>query len=377
VLKEGEWSERLRADFPLLGEALTSTGIFRIYLRQVRPQFQLYISPVNIDPTSPDLPISTPPEYSQELAREVGLFYTQGMAEDTKALRENALTLEQFLEQSHFVLEETRRMFRYELGRFRDGLLFFYVSSVDQNAHMLWGKHDDELLKIYQSTDEMIGEAMAAADENTTLIVMSDHGFERFDRAVHLNTILMHEGFLALDDPANTGPEELFRHVDWSRTQAYAMGLNGIYLNRLGREQGGIVAEGEQSRQIIQALRDRLTKVTDPQTGERIIEELYVSEEAYQGSNLGSAPDIQVGYRPRYRASWQTPLGAVPAEAVVDNEDAWIGDHCIAPQFVPGVLLTNRKTSQENPQLYDVTVTILREFGVAPTPEMIGRELFE
>ena len=377
VLREGEWSGWMRADFPMLGEALSSTGIFRIYLRQVRPRFELYISPVNIDPTSPDLPISTPPDYSAELAREVGPFYTQGMAEDTSALRENALTLDQFLEQSKFVLEETRSLFRYELQRFTDGLLFFYVSSVDQNAHMLWGRHDAELLEIYKATDEMIGEAMAAADDNTTLIVMSDHGFERFDRAVHLNTVLMHEGFLSLDDPSNTGPEELFRHVDWSRTQAYAMGLNGIYLNRLGREQGGIVAEGEQSRQVLQALRDRLTKVTDPQTGERIIEELYISEEVYKGYNLGFAPDIQVGYRPPFRASWQTPLGAGPAEAVVDNEDAWIGDHCIAPQFVPGVLLSNRKTSREDPHLHDLTVTILREFGVAPTAEMIGRDLFE
>ena len=377
VLQEGEWSGWLQADFPLLGDALATTGIFRIHLRQVRPRFELYISPVNIDPASPDLPISTPPEYSAELAQAVGLFYTQGMAEDTSALRENALSLEEFLEQSRFVLEETRVLFRYELARFEDGLLFFYISSVDQNSHMLWGRHENELLEIYKSTDELIGEAMAAIDGTTTLIVMSDHGFERFDRSVHLNTVLMREGFLSLDSPSNTGPEELFPHVDWSRTQAYAMGLNGIYLNRLGREQGGIVAEGEQSRQVIQALRDRLLKVTDPQTGERIIEELYVSEDIYEGFNLGIAPDIQVGYRPPYRASWQTPLGAVPAEAVVDNEDAWIGDHCIAPQFVPGVLLSNRKTSLDDPHLYDLTVTILREFGIAPLEEMIGRPLFE
>jgi predicted AlkP superfamily phosphohydrolase/phosphomutase len=376
VLREGEWSGWVRAEFPLLGDALAATGIFRMYLRQVRPRFELYISPVNLDPTAPDLPISTPADYSVELAEAVGPFYTQGMAEDTSALRENALTLEQFLEQSHFVLEETRAMFRYELSRFNDGLLFFYVSSVDQNAHMLWGRHDDELLTIYKATDELIGEAMTAAGEDTTLIVMSDHGFERFDRAVHLNTVLMNEGFLALDDPSNTGPAELFKHVDWSRTQAYAMGLNGIYLNRLGREQGGIVSEGEESRQVIQALKDRLLKVTDPVTGERLIEELYVSEDAYEGFNLAFAPDIQVGYRPPYRASWQTPLGAVPEQAVVDNEDAWIGDHCIAPQFVPGVLLSNRKTSLDDPHLYDLTVTILREFGVAPTEEMIGRPLF-
>jgi predicted AlkP superfamily phosphohydrolase/phosphomutase len=221
----------------------------------------------------------------------------------------------------------------------------------------------------------MVGEAMAAVDANTTLIVMSDHGFERFDRAVHLNSVLMREGFLTLDDPSNAGDEELFPHVDWSRTQAYAMGLNGIYLNRLGRETGGIVSEGQEAQEVIEALMDKLPKVLDPETGERLIEELYVSERVYQGHNLRVAPDLQVGYRPPYRASWETPLGAVPKEIVVDNEDAWIGDHCIAPQFVPGVLFSNRKITTEDPQLYDLTVTILRAFGVAPTEEMIGRPL--
>ena len=76
--------------------------------------------------------------------------------------------------------------------------------------------------------DRVVGEMLSRIDESTTLIVMSDHGFTRFDRAVHLNTILMRDGFLTLDDPRNTADEELFPHVDWSRTQAYAMGLNSL-----------------------------------------------------------------------------------------------------------------------------------------------------
>jgi len=66
---------------------------------------------------------------------------------------------------------------------FQDGLLFYYFSSVDQNAHMLWSKYDDELLDIYRGVDTAIGEAMAKAGAETTLIIMSDHGFARFNRA--------------------------------------------------------------------------------------------------------------------------------------------------------------------------------------------------
>jgi len=376
VLKEGEWSGWQRAAFPLLGDWMNAHGMVRFHLKQLRPRFELYISPINIDPGAPELPISTPPSYSEELAASMGPFYTQGMAEDTSALREGKLTMDEFLAQSKTVLDETRALFQYELGKFESGLLFFYVSSVDQNAHMLWGKYEAELLEFYRAVDRMVGEAMEKLGNDGTLIVMSDHGFTSFDRAVHLNTVLLREGFLALDSPANTGPAELFAHVDWSRTQAYAMGLNGLYLNRLGREQGGIVAEGEEARQIVARVTEKLLAFRDPQTGERVIEEVYEPEKVWQGANLEYAPDLLIGYRPPYRASWQTPLGAVPAETIVDNTDAWIGDHCVAPKFVPGVLLSNRKIALPDPALPDVTTTIYREFGLDSLEDMIGRPLF-
>ena len=76
------------------------------------------------------------------------------------------------------------------------------------------------------------------------------------------------------------------------------------------------------------------------------------------------APDLIVGYSPDYRCSWQSALGAVPRETIEDNNDAWIGDHCIAARHVPGVLITDRRWRLADPKLADVTVEILREFGV-------------
>ena len=63
----------------------------RFYLKQAHPRFQLYVSPINIDPADPALPISTPASYSRFLTDEAGEFHTQGIAEDTKALSDGVL----------------------------------------------------------------------------------------------------------------------------------------------------------------------------------------------------------------------------------------------------------------------------------------------
>ena len=76
---------------------------------------------------------------------------------------------------------------------------------------------------------------------DATLMIISDHGFTSFDRAVNLNTWLYKEGFLAIDNPANLGKDDgTLTHVDWAHTQAYSIGLNSIYINVAGREKYGI-----------------------------------------------------------------------------------------------------------------------------------------
>ena len=375
VLRQGEWSEWLRTKFPLIPGVKSAAGMFRIYLKQVHPQLRVYVSPVNIDPESPELPLTTPASYSKKLNDTLGPFYTQGIPEESSAFRAGVLNRAEFLIQSHRVLADSMRMFRYELAKFNGGLLFYYFSSVDQNSHMLWGKFDDDLLEIYKGVDVAIGEAMAKTGPDTTLMVISDHGFAKFDRAAHLNTWLMREGFLTLDDPTKVGDEELFAHVDWSRTQAYALGLNGIYLNMDGRESGGIVS-GFQREKVRNNIANRLLEFKDAKTGELVVSKVYFPETAFQGRNLRNSPDLFVGFRRGYRASWQTALGAVPESLIDDNTEAWIGDHCMASDQVPGVLLSNRKIRATEPQLYDITSTILKEFGLANAEGMIGKPVF-
>jgi predicted AlkP superfamily phosphohydrolase/phosphomutase len=375
ILREGEWSEWIPVKFRLIPGIKSARGIVRLFTKKLAGGFQLYVSPVNIDPAAPEVPISVPPDYSRQMAKAIGPFHTQGIAEDTSALRQGALTLKDYLAQSRLVSEEQLAMLRYGLERFRGGLFFLHFYGIDQDSHILFGKHEDELLATYRLVDEALAWVMERAAD-ATLVVMSDHGFAAFDRAVHLNTWLMREGFLTLDDPAATGPEELFAHVDWSKTQAYALGLNGLYLNLAGRERQGIVRPGLEADLLLRVISRRLRDFRDPQSGRQVFSNVYSSREVFHGADLALAPDLIVGYSPGYRCSWQSALGALPAETIEDNQDPWIADHCIDPQWVPGTLIVNRAIRLADPQLADLTVTILNEFGVARPAEMSGRVVF-
>jgi predicted AlkP superfamily phosphohydrolase/phosphomutase len=344
-----------------------TTGIIRVFAKQLHPYLALYASPVNIDPGSPALPISSPASYSRELADEIGPFYTQGIAEDTSAFRQGVLDMPEFLRQSRLVREDENKILRYSLDHFQQGLLFFYFSSIDQDSHMLWGRHNTELLETYRAVDHEIGKVLDK-EPTARIIVMSDHGFNSFDRSVNLNTWLWQEGFLALKGPP-AGDENPFDNIDWSKTKAYAVGLNGLYLNIAGREKNGIVKHGPEADALVRKISDELTRFRDPANGRQVVE-------AVSNPDVEFGPELIVGYGRGYRASWQTALGSAPPTVVEDNADAWIADHCINAAEVPGVLLSNRKIRVEDPELKDLTITVLSLFGARAGRGMTGRMLF-
>ena len=375
ILNEHEWSGWIHATFTLIPGIRSVPGMFRVYAKQYHPTLQLYVSPVNIDPAAPALPISTPASWSREVNDAIGPYYTQGIAEDTAVYRAGYFDLHDYLSQAGLVAADESALLGEALREYKTGLLFFYFSTLDQNSHMLWGKHDDELLKCYQRVDRAIGRVMEQA-RSATVIVMSDHGFARFDRAFNVNTWLRGEGLLQLDDPARTEAGEGFAHVDWAHTKAYAMGLNGLYVNLRGREKNGIVADGTERDEVLRRISEKLLALRDPVDGAAVVDAVYDPRKVYRGRVLEFAPDLIIGYAVGYRGSWQTALGAMPASILEDNTDLWIADHCIDPQSVPATLLTNRPVRLSDPTLADLTVTVLHEFGVAPGPEMRGRPVF-
>jgi len=389
VLKVGEWTDWIQLSFEMM-PMVSVKGMVRFLLKSVRP-FELYVSPINIDPREPAMPISTPSEYSAELAEARGApFHTQGIPEDTKALSGDVLDNAEFLQQAHTVLAERLDLYRYELDRFNDGLLFFYFSSSDQITHMFWRtmdhKHpaydpekDEAYTNVVRDTyiklDEVLGEAIAKLDNKTTLMVMSDHGFAPYYQSFHLSSWLLENGYVQLRDP-NDRETEFLQNVNWYGTKAYTLGINSLYLNLMGREGRGIVGAADADR-LLDEIAEKLKKVVDPATGRNIISHVYKASEVYKGKYQSEAPDLVIGYARGYRASWETALGKFPEGPLLrPNTDAWGGDHCMSAEEVPGSLFASRQVKLLDPSLVDLPVTILELFGIERPQQMIGRNLF-
>ena len=392
VLREGEWSNWVKIEFQLIPFFGNVKGMCRFYLKQAHPRFQLYVSPINIDPADPALPISTPSSYSRFLSEEVGEFYTQGIAEDTKARSNGVLDDKEFLEQSRTVLAEHRRIFDLQFPKFQKGVFFFYFSSLDLNSHMLWRLIDPEhpaydatlasqygsvLQDFYQQMDQVLGEVLPKLDEHTTLLVLSDHGFAPYRRSFNLNTWLLNNGYITLKSDANPDDNEPLANVDWSKTRAYGLGLNGLYLNMHAREREGIVTPGAEADALLKEIREKLLAVRDPKNNLPVITRVDFAADAYQGPYAHDGPDALVGYNRGYRAGWKTILGAFPPEVLEDNTNAWSGDHCMDYTLVPGVLLSNRDIAAATPALTDIAPTILAEFGIAKPKDMMGQSVFQ
>ena len=392
ILNEGEWSDWVSVDFEAIPFLINVGASARFYLQEIRPDFKLYVTPLQIDPANPALPVSTPDDWSAEISDSIGRFYTQELPEDTKAYQKGIFTGREFWEQSQFVYREQRVALDYMLDSFDEGLLFFYFSSVDQGAHMLFHYMDadhplyeqDEVLAtgirtLYEEMDEVLGQLLDVIERDereTTLVVMSDHGFSPFYWGVNLNSWLLEKGYVTLRDPSQQGQMPLFLNVDWERTTAYAVGLQGLYVNLQGREGRGIVPPSEYE-DVLDRLEADLLAMHDERTGRSPVRLVFRPRDEWQGTDPNTAPDIVVGYDWGYRTSWDSPLGQFPRDVFVDNDETWSGDHSIDYRLVPGVLLSNRQITIDTPALYDLTVAVLDEFGVAPLPEMIGQDALE
>ena len=381
VLTVGEWSDWVRVEFRLT-PFNSLRAICRFYLKQTQPAFELYVSPLNMDPAAPAMPISTPATLAADLARETGAFHTQGIAEDTNALNEHVLTRDEFLAQAAFVGEEIKRQYWSVLDGFTDGLLFYYFGNLDQVSHMMWRARDTAhpaynaaadapyasvIDDLYVAFDQIVGETVRRMGPETTLIVMSDHGFTSWRRAFHLNGWLRDNGYLAVRDPALQDDPGVFENVDWSRTRAYGFGLNGLYINLRGRERGGIVAARDRAA-LVDEIRTALLATIDPQTGRAAVTKVYPREEVYAAGHLHLAPDLVLGYAGGTRVSNESALGGVPPGVLVDNTSEWSGDHCMDPDAVPGILLTSRRLRQPAAALDKLAGSVLAEFGITSFP---------
>ena len=388
-VSRGEWSGWLKVKFKL-GMLQAVAGAVRFYLPGTGGGFTLYASPVNFTPDAPPFPISSPWDYAGELEKVVGTYYTTGMVEDHTGLVNGRIDEEAFLTQCDMVMREREAMLEHELARFHEGFLFCLFDTPDRLQHLFWrfrepdhpanrpgdaGRFENTIEEHYRRCDAVVERVLARADQETLVIVLSDHGFTTFRRGVHLNGWLREQGLLTLKhgvEPGEAG--EFFRGVDWSRTKAYALGLGGIYLNCRLREGEGILSAEDADRTAVEIQR-ALPGLRDPKTGAAPVRGVRRKEEIYSGSFAAEAPDLLALFERGYRASWTTGLGGIGAGILEDNTRRWGGDHIVDPALVPGVLFMNRPFRSASPSLVDLAPTILAAFGVPRGANMEGTDL--
>ncbi len=394
TLALNEYTDWTEVAFPMaLG--LKMRGICRFRLLEAGDVFRLYVSPINIDPSRPILPISHPRIFSVFLSKLIGRYATLGLAEDTWALNEGVIDEDAFLEQAWDNHEEREAMFFEMLKRTPKGLITCVFDGTDRIQHMFMrylddghpalkgddrsAKYRDVIENTYARMDTMIGRVLEhadASDPNTLVVVMSDHGFQTFRRGVNLNSWLMEHGYLVLEE-GRTETGEWFQGVDWSRTKAFALGLGGIFLNVKGREAQGMVEPGEEAEALATEIAQKLSGLRDPDADAVAISEAYASHALYRGPYRDDAPDIIVGYSAGWRASWDGVRGIVDNTVFDDNTKAWSGDHCIDPKLVPGVLIANRRLASDEGEaaISDIAPTVLDLFGVDAPRYMDGTSL--
>jgi predicted AlkP superfamily phosphohydrolase/phosphomutase len=280
-------------------------------------------------------------------------------------------------------------MFFDALDKVDRGLVVCVFDGTDRLQHTFWRDIDQEhpahpeearqsqrrvIEDQYRRMDDLVGRTMARCrGEDARLLVISDHGFCAFRRGVDLNRWLEESGYLKLH--AGRRGEEYLAGVDWPHTQAFAVGLAGIYINVRGKYAQGIVDPQGEADRIAAEIAQRLAALVDPQTGQCAVKRVYRASEVYVGPYKDRSPELIVGYQRGYRASWETAVGRTTEHVFYSNTKPWSGDHCIDRSLVPGVLFCDRPVEAEDPRLIDIAPTVLALFGV-PVPEyMDGRAL--
>jgi predicted AlkP superfamily phosphohydrolase/phosphomutase len=301
-----------------------------------------------------------------------------------------------------------------------------YKQSMDPKAHNRDGradwKYSGEVLRAYKVVDDTLGQLMRRVDDETVIIVMSDHGFGTLERDVNLNQFFLEQGLMSFSvdkvrprlpvvgvPPGGAGrtaagallatvaealpplrrrqerairrgqiplPLRRWEYVDWERTLAYSQGLFGnVSINLRGREPEGCVdpADYERVRERVAAA---LTTLTDPQDGSRVVDHVYRREELYSGPYLEEAPDLLVVMRDY---AYMTRGGnELTSTRIVDTPAVnHSGNHRLNGMLVmwgPGV---RRGLRLRGSHIMDVMPTILQILGLPIPREVDGRVLGE
>jgi predicted AlkP superfamily phosphohydrolase/phosphomutase len=337
---------------------------------------------------------------------------------------------------------ELRERVALDLLQSQNWDLFHVVfMAIDEVQHTYWhcqdapedsaaGNYRHTIRDVYRRVDQAVGAmlnqfSLSESRRDTVVMIVSDHGGGAFHRMINLNRWLAEAGFLHFPADASGTVRRLrtlalkrlaeaYRHyvsanirctirarlgirrfkqikegfestlvtseIAWHNTRAYSLGAGGnIFINLQGREPLGIVAPGAEYEKICKELTDALLMLSDPETGERIVERVYRREELYDGPLIHQAPDLIIQWKDYAywgRGSYDSHTAVFETQRHFD----FSGQPLTGSHRPEGVLIMHGSgircgAQVEGARLLDMAPTILCLLGIPPLRDMDGQLL--
>jgi uncharacterized sulfatase len=199
----------------------------------------------------------------------------------------------EFIEDAHATLDARFEAFKHYVQEDDWDLFFGVFMTTDRVNHFLFehyeedGEYEQEFLDFYAKVDDYLGRLRELLDDETTMLVASDHGFTTLDNEVHLNAWLEQEGWLEYERDDHDSLEDIA-----DGTRAYSLIPGRFYVNLEGREPRGSVPE-EEYEDVRDELQAELEALEGPD-GRTVADRVVTKEEAFRGDHTDIAPDLVV-----------------------------------------------------------------------------------
>jgi len=223
----------------------------------------------------------------------------------------------------------------------------------------------------YIKIDRIVDDFLKSVDEDTSVMVISDHGFCPVQKEVIVNNYLEELGFLKVKNGSQ---------IDLEKSRAVSYGYGDVWLNVEGREPKGLIAPGEEYEETRNDIMEELRKISIDD--EKPFKDVKKREDVYWGSHLGEAPDLTIIFNVGWQAARRPEImEKKESKRYVNEHPRWSGGHdgTHDPMDVPGIIgilgpgILGGK--EVRARLWDLAPTILNLMNILIPNDMDGKPM--
>ena len=342
---------------------------------------------------------SNPPEISEDIEKNVGSYRIDidpSTVDDEESL----------IREIHHITHTRIHVARHLMEKNPWDLFVMVVTGTDRIQHFFWNKQEEVILPYYRELDALLESFLGSLKGETSVIILSDHGFGTIHKTLYLNAWLERVGLLRMSRDFHSWrdsewssqlgarygrPPEAKKggvlrdiwkmalgrslHIDWRRTQAFLAfsgSSHGIHLNLRGRNPQGTVDPGEPYERVRDFILDALSQLRDQEDDGLVMERVFKKEEVYHGPFLHEAPDIL--FMPRdyqYHLSGRITRNLLRRRRMGQGSHTLFGLYCMRGEGI------SRSKRYDGPSIMDLFPTILYLLSLPVPREVDGKVLEE